>query len=158
LRSLTNSAFWSWRKVVLSTTDPIARRRRLRQTGRHLFNHPSPLAKALGAERQGTGIVPRGERRSGDERQATVGTDAVNRDVVAESVCYADEPPEEVHRQGTGIPSRGERRPGAGRQSTVWTDAVSRDVVAAARLPRRLTPPATTRAEKPNPQPPPTRV
>jgi hypothetical protein len=101
------------------------------QTGHHLFNHPSPLAKALGAERQGTGIVPRGERRPGDERQAPVGTDAVNRDVVAESVCYADEPPKEVHRQGTGIASRGERRPGDGCEGPVFSDAEGPDVEAA---------------------------
>jgi hypothetical protein len=74
------------------------------------------VGQQLGAERQGTGIAPRGERRPGDERQAPVGTNAVNRDVVAESVCYADEPPEEVNRQGTGITPRGERRPGDGRQ------------------------------------------
>ena len=85
----------------------------------------------LGAERQGTGIAPRGERRSDYGRQAPVGTDAVNRDVIAESVCYADEPSEEVHCQGTGIAPCGERRSDYGRQGTAFSDAEGRDVVAA---------------------------
>jgi hypothetical protein len=101
----------SWRKVVLSTTDPIARLRRLLQTGRHLFNHPSPLAKALGAERQGTGIVPRGERRPNDGRQGTAFSDAEGRDVVAARVCHIDEP---AHRHGNGPLPVGKGDPATG--------------------------------------------
>ena len=41
------------------------------------------LAEALGAERHGTGIAAREERRPGDGRQGPVFTDAVGQDVLA---------------------------------------------------------------------------
>jgi len=52
-----------------------------------------PLAKALRAERYGTGIAPREERRPGDGRQGPVFTDAVGQDVARKKDRHVDEMP-----------------------------------------------------------------
>jgi hypothetical protein len=51
------------------------------------------LAKALLAERQRTGIAPRGERRPGDGRQRPVFTDAVGQDFARKKDRHVDEMP-----------------------------------------------------------------
>ena len=54
------------------------------------------LAKALGAERHGTGIASREERRPGDGRQGPVFTDAVGQDVARKKDRHVDEMPERL--------------------------------------------------------------
>ena len=51
----------------------------------------SPLAKALGAERHGTGIAAREERRPGDGREGPVFTDAVGQELLAKKDRKVDE-------------------------------------------------------------------